>query len=112
MLAAIEVPVVALRDEFSTDIQDPDLLRNLKGTDYVFVSSDQRMRRNPIEASLLKQAGVTAIFFGPFWGKMTFWSQAKWLVTRWERIHGFVDGARKGTCAEVQQSGRSRVIPL
>jgi hypothetical protein len=112
MLAALDVPVVPLRDVFPQNIKDPDLLRALRGTDYTFVSSEQRMRRNPIEARLLKEARVTAVFLAPFWNKMVFWPQVKWLITRWERIDGFVQGAERGTCAEVKQNGRAMPFQL
>ena len=110
MLKALGVSAVALREVFPQSIKDPDLLHALKGTDYVFVSSEQRMRHKPIEAALLREANITALFFAPFWGKLGFWEAAIWLLRRWELIDGFARGVAKGTCANVQQNGRSRIF--
>ncbi|MBW3539243.1 MAG: hypothetical protein KY476_03155 [Planctomycetes bacterium] len=112
MLKALGVAVVALRDVFPPDIKDPDLLRGLKDTDYVFVSSEQRMRRRPIEAALLRDANITALFFAPFWSNLGFWQAAIWLLRRWELIDGFARGVKKGTFAEVKQNGRSAIFQL
>ena len=112
MLRALSVDIVALREKFPEDIKDPDLLEELKNTDYVFISSEKRMKHMPIEAALLKDAGITALFLGPFWGKLGFWQQAIWLVRRWELIDAFARSSKKGTIATVQQDGRSRPIQI
>ena len=108
MLKALLVDIVALREVFPQDIKDPDLLTALKGTDYVFISSEKRMKQKPIEARLLRETGVTALFLGPFWSRLGFWQQAIWLVRKWELIDAFARSARKGTLADIQQNGRLR----
>lgn len=107
MLRALLVDIVALREKFPEDIKDPELLKKLKGTDYVFISSEKRMKHKPVEAVLLKDAGITSLFLGPFWSRLGFWKQAEWLVRRWELIDAFARSANKGTIATVQQNGRS-----
>jgi hypothetical protein len=112
MLEALGVEAVALREQFSEHIQDPALFESLKGTGVVFVSSDTSQTTRSHEARALREAGITAIFFGPFWGKMQFWDQAVWLMRRWPLIDGFCCGVDLGTCAEIKQNGRARVISL
>ena len=110
MLAALEVDAVALRDEFPPDIDDVALFERLRGRDIVFVTADRRIRRRQSEARALRECGVTALFFGPFWSKMGFWQQAAWFVAKWPLLDGFARGAARGTCAEVKQNGKSVVF--
>lgn len=112
MLKALDVDVVALRDVFSHDIKDADLLRALTGSDYVLVSGDRSMRTGAIEAPLLRAAKITSLFFAPFWDRKQQWDQATWLIRRWQLIHGFAQGATRGTCAIVKENGRSQLFSL
>lgn len=113
MLAALGEDVAPLRHVFPQDIKDPDLLAALKNGPFdVFVSSERAMRTRPTEAYLLKSAHVTALFFGPFWSKLTFWQQAAWLVQRWPTIAGFASGVTKGTTATVKHNGKSEIFQL
>ena len=113
MLAALEeFEVVALRDKFSQDIGDVELFHALAGTGYVFVTCDDRQKSRQCEARALQEAGLTALWLGPFWSKLMFWDQAKWIITRWPVIHGYVQGVAPGTCAEVKQNGKSRPFSL
>src|SRR5688572_7918091 len=100
MLAALEVfdEVVALRDVYPEDIDDVDLFNALRGTEYVFVTHDQRQRTRQRESEALLDSGLTSLWLGPFWGKLPFWGQAKWIITRWETIDGYVRGVAVGTC--------------
>jgi hypothetical protein len=114
MLRALHVDIVALREVMSADTKDPAFLGELKRT-YdvdVFISNNTKQRTNIVEARLLKQSGVTSIYFHPFWGKMTFWKQAKWLVNRWEFIEDYGRVSAPGSCAEIQQNGRLRAFHL
>lgn len=114
MLRALSVDIVALRDIYAQDTKDPEFLGDLKklhGVD-VFISKDTAQRANAVEAALLKQSGVTSLHFNPFFGKLQFWAQAKWLVTHWDKIDGFARGSAMGTFADIQQNGRSRIYHL
>lgn len=114
MLGALEVEIFALRDKLPQDTKDVDFLGDLRskhGVD-VFISANTAQRVNRIEARLLRQSGVTSLYLGPFWGKMRFWDQAKWLVKHWEQNDGFCRGAAQGACADLQQNGRARHYAL
>lgn len=111
VLKALDVDAVALRDVYAPNIEDTELFKNLRGSDQVFITSDTSQTTREHEARGLLESGVTALFFGPFWGKMIMWQQAIWLITRWQMIDGFAKGAAKGTCAEIQQNGKARVFP-
>ncbi len=107
MLDALGVEVVALRDELEENTPDIEILEKLQERDVVFVTADRHQLTRQHEAMALKQSNVTAIFFGPFWANMKFWQQAAWLVNRWERIEGFLDGVEAGTIAEIRQNGKA-----
>jgi len=113
MLAALEeFEVVALRDKYPADIEDIELFQALSGSGYVFVTCDDRQKTREGEAKALRESGLTALWFGPFWSKKLFWDQAKWVITRWPVIDGYVKGVAPGTCAEVKENGRSRPFVL
>jgi PIN like domain len=112
MLKALDVDVVALRELFSQSIKDPDLFRKLHGSDVVYVAADRKQTTRIAEARALKDAGITALFMGPFWDRMVLWQQATWLISRWPIIDGFAAGVAKGTCAELRQSGKAMVFTL
>ncbi len=107
MLAAIDVEATALREHFAESITDVALFEKLTGSDAVFVSCDLSQTTQALEAKALRQCGVTAIYFGPFWSKLLFWQQAVWLVSKWQRIDGFASGVAPGTFAEIKQNGKA-----
>jgi hypothetical protein len=112
MLSALGVDAVALRSQFSPDIEDVDFLAQLTGTGMVLMTADISQATRVQEARALKEAGVTTLFLGPFWSKLKFWDQAVWLVRRWPRIDGFASNVTKGTCAEIKQNGTALVFLL
>lgn len=114
MLRALEVDVVALREVMPANTKDQEFLGELHskfGVD-VFISNNTAQRTNQVEARLLKSSGVTSLYFGPFWGKMKFWQQAKWLVNRWELIENYAGSAVAGSCADIKQAGRMTAFHL
>ena len=112
MLRAIEVDVQSLREHFPQNISDVDLFANLKGSHRVFVSCDRKQRTREREAMAIQEAGLTSLWLGPFFSKLGFWQQARWLVIHWETIDGYVSGVTPGTCALLQQNGKSMPFQL
>jgi hypothetical protein len=53
------------------------------------VTCDDRQKTREGEAKALHQAGLTALWFGPFWSKKQFWDQARWVINRWPTIDGY-----------------------
>lgn len=109
MLRALGEDVTALKDQYPPDIDDVSLFKNLKGQQLVFVSTDIKQLTRSSEARALKQAGNTALYFGPFFLKKKFWEQAAWIVQQWKTIDGFARGAETGTCAEIKHNGRASI---
>lgn len=104
--------VIPLRDRFPQATGDLEIFRGLKGSDFVFVTFDEKQRTRQREARGLKECGLTALWLGPFWAKKRFMDQAKWLITRWERIDQFASSVVVGTCAELTERGKARVFHL
>ena len=103
---------MALRENYPEDIKDVELFTKLKDLDYVFVTTDDKQKTRVHKARGIKEAGLTALWFGRFREKKLFWDQAKWLITRWKKIDGYVQGVAKGTCAEVKENGKSMPFNL
>ncbi len=107
MLCALGVDAVALRDVYPEDTKDIPLFEYLRGSNVVFVSTDTSQMTREQEARALKEAGITALYFGPFFQRKRFWDQAIWLVRRWKTIEGVAEGVVSGTCAEIKQNGKA-----
>lgn len=112
MLRALGEDAVALSDGLPSDTKDVALFGHLRGRGLVFVSTDTSQLTRQQEARALKQACVTALYFGPFFQRMKLWPQAIWLVTKWPRISAFACSVATGTCAEIKQNGTALVYPL
>lgn len=112
MLRALGKDAWAVSEKYPANIQDIDLFAKIKGQQLVFVTTDTHQRTRKAEAIALRNSGVTALFFGPFFPKMVFWPQAAWLVSRWPKIEGFIGGVSLGTCADVSQNGKSKPFVL
>lgn len=113
MLAAIvEYEVVALIEKFPPDVPDAVFLPQLRHEGFVYVTTDRHQKSREREARAIKEANITALWFGPFWSRMGFWDQAAWIITRWPKIDGYVRGVATGTCAEVKQNGTSQPFNL
>ena len=114
MLRALGVNVVALREVMPANTKDRDFLGDLKrkyGVD-VFISNNTAQRTNEVEARLLKESGVTSLYFNPFWNKLKKWPAARWLINKWENIENYASSAAPGSCADIQQNGRMRAFNL
>ncbi len=112
MLRALGEDVNALREQFPQDIDDVSLFSQLRGPNLVFLSTDTSQLTRTQEARALKQAKITALFLGPFFGKMNLWQQAAWLVAKWPKIRQFSEAVTEGSCAEIKQNGTVSFYPL
>jgi hypothetical protein len=113
MLFALGEDAEPLRAHHPENIEDVPLFAEIaKRSDIVFISTDTSQRTRKDEARALKQAGVTALYFGPFFERMKLWDQAAWLTKKWPIIKGFAEGVDKGTCAEIKHNGRALVFHL
>jgi len=110
MLAALGIDAKPLRDIFPQDIKDIDFLPQLRDTGWVLVTGDTSIVTRRAEAIALRKSGVSALFLGPFWLKLTLWPQATWLVTRWPEIDAFMQNQLGSVYVELRQRGRPRFV--
>ena len=78
----------SLREKYPEDIKDVALFPELRNRrDIVFISTDTSQWTREAEARAIKQAGITALYFGPFFMKlgMKDLSQAAWLMKHWTK---------------------------
>jgi hypothetical protein len=69
--------VVHLRDKFAPNAEDVVWMRTLAAEeDWVIITADVRISRNPHEVRAWKEAGHTIFFLKPGWTDLTFWEQA------------------------------------
>ena len=113
MLRALDEETESLRQKYPEDIDDLLLFLELqKRRDAVFISTDTSQWTREQEARALRDSGVTALYLGPFFLKLGLWGQAVWLISKWQKIKGYAEGAVKGTLAEIKQNGRAREFQL
>lgn len=112
MLQALDVDAVALRDCFPQSIDDEDYLPRLANTGFILVTCDRHIRTRKAQARALRQAGVAALFFNPFFQKKDRWGQAYWLVKNWPRIEEHARRLSSGGYAQVPERGPIRLINL
>lgn len=79
--------IAHLRDMFVDNTPDIEWLQALASEgDWVVVSGDLRIARNPIERATWRESHLTAFFFVPPWGTDNYWKQSTSLVSWWPRI--------------------------
>jgi len=111
MLRALEVDIVALQEKCPANIKDVDLFKFLKGSEYVFISEDRRQLTRIAEATELRAAGISAIYFGPYWSGLGFWKQAEYLIKHWSSFESVHKGLAMGSITEAKQNGKLMTMP-
>lgn len=93
--------IVHLRERFDSNTPDITWLTTLGAEhDWIVVSGDLRITRNPAERAAWYESKLTGFFFGDAWAELSFWKQAADLVKWWPELvlqarktpagHGFV----------------------
>jgi hypothetical protein len=106
MLRALGEDVVALKDVLAHDTSDTDLFKFLAGSEYVLISQDRKQLTRVAEAAALKAAGISALYFGPFWSRLGFWRQATYLIKNWSDFDTALQRFDKGSIVEAKQNGK------
>jgi PIN like domain len=90
--------VVHLRDRFAPDTPDVTWIKALGAErDWVIVSADLRITRNPAERKAWKESGLTAFFLKPGWAEQRTWVYAAKLITWWPDITAQARMISRGT---------------
>ena len=93
---------------FSPDTPDVELIQTIASGDPrpVFITADQRMRRNPVERHALAHSGLTIVFLRAGFHQLTFHDQAVKLLTIWPKIAEAVERVSEPMAFEVTPAAR------
>ena len=88
---------VHLRDRFAADTPDVEWMKALaKEPDWVILSGDVAISKNPHEVEAWKQAGHVIFFLKSGWTNVSFWIQVEKLAHRFPKIEKLARRARRG----------------
>ena len=98
--------VFHLRDKFPPNIEDADWMKLLAAqADWIIITVDVRISRNPHEVKAWHEAGHTIFFLKPGWTDLTFWEQANKFTKCFPQIIYEAERAERGTAFLVTTNG-------
>jgi hypothetical protein len=107
ILAAPDHEVIHLREKFPPDTPDEVWMAGLaKELDWVIVSGDIRIGKNPHEVKAWRAAGHTIFFLKPGWTNYEFWIQAYKFVKCFPDIIAAAQKAKSGEFFMVLGNGK------
>lgn len=99
--------VFHLRDKFPPNTEDAKWMGSLAvESDWVIVTADVRISRNPHEVRAWKEAGHTIFFLKPGWTDLTFWDQANKFTKCFPQILHEAGHSDRGTAFLVNVNGK------
>lgn len=103
-----EHAIVHLKDQFAANIEDQQWMRGLatRTGDWIIITADIRIGRNPHEIQAWKEAGHTIFFLKPGWTDMPFWIQAAKFTKCFPDIISAASRARHASAFLVATSGK------
>jgi len=107
VLAAPEHEVIHLKEKFPQDSSDEAWMNGLaKELDWVIISGDNRITKNPHEIEAWRAAGHTTFFLKPGWTNYDFWTQAYKFVKCFPDIIARAGKAKSGEFFLVAGNGK------
>lgn len=105
--------VTYLRNEFAPNTDDVIWMSKLKKEgNWIIISGDTRIKRNPHEREAWLESGLTTFFLAKGWMNIPFWIQAQKLVRWWPLIVEQSQRVQSGNFFEVPVNGnKMAVIP-
>jgi len=112
LLVEPEHKIVHLKDKFpAPNIPDPEWMKKLaEEEDWIIVTADVRISRNPHEVKAWKEAGHTVFFLKPGWTNISFWEQATKFTKLLPEIIETAKKAREGSGFLVSINGKIEEI--
>ena len=99
--------VVHLKEHFPANTNDVDWMKALaQEEDWIIVTADVRIGKNPHEIQAWKQAGHTIFFLKPGWTDMRFWDQAQKFTKSFPQIIEKAQAAKRGSSFIVSANGK------
>jgi PIN like domain len=107
ILVAPEHEVIHLKEKFPPNTPDEVWMTRLAGElDWVIISGDVRIGKNPREVEAWRAAGHTIFFLKPGWTNYGFWTQAYKFVKCFPEIIATAAKARSGDFFMVAGNGK------
>jgi PIN like domain len=107
VLVAPDHEVVHLKEKFPANTPDDIWMNGLaRELDWVIISGDNRITRNPYEVQAWRAAGHTTFFLKPGWTNYSFWVQAYKFVKCFPDIMGVAKKAKSGEFFFVSGNGK------
>jgi len=102
--------VVHLKEKFPGNTEDEKWMRGLaEESDWVIVTADVNIGKNPHEIRAWKEAGHTIFFLKPGWVNLPFWTQAYKFTKCFSAIIGRAEQANPGDSFMVTVNGKIEV---
>jgi hypothetical protein len=99
--------VIHLKEKFEASTSDETWMRGLaQELDWVIISADTRISKNPHEVKAWRAAGHTTFFLKPGWTNYSFWIQAYKFVKCFPDIIAKASKARSGEFFFVSANGK------
>jgi hypothetical protein len=99
--------VVHLKDRFAANTPDETWMSALsRESNWVIISGDLQIRRNPLEVRVWKAAGHTTFFLKDRWIELPFWVQAWKFVKCFPQIIDIARTAKSGDSFFVTVNGK------
>jgi hypothetical protein len=107
VLVAPEHEVIHLKEKFPPNTPDEIWMAGLAGElDWVIISGDVRIGKNPHEVKAWQAAGHTVFFLKPGWANYDFWTQAYKFVKCFPDIVAAAAKAKTGEFFLVAGNGK------
>jgi hypothetical protein len=102
-----EHQVAHLKDRFAANTADETWMSQLaREPDWIIISGDIRISRNPHEVEAWRNAGHTTFFLKPGWTNYQFWIQAYKVVKCFPDIIAAAESAKRATFFTVSTNGK------
>lgn len=93
-----EHSVVHLKEKFAANVEDEVWMKNLaQEQEWVIITADIRISRNPHEVKAWQEAGHTVFFLKPGWTDLKFWEQANKFTKAFPQIIAVAEKAKRGS---------------
>lgn len=105
--------VVALREKYPQAARDEDWLPALSEEgDWVVISGDSRIYRNPQRRKVWQQARLTSFFWQPAWNNRPYWEKAWRMVRWWPDITHIASYVEEGSGFSIPFSINGKLKPI
>lgn len=110
-----EHEIIHLATRFNPNAPDIEWISTLgQEGDWIIISGDMRISRNPAERQAWLESGLTAFFFGDAWSRSRYWKKAADLVAWWPDITRYAREHPNGHGYTIPKEGKvlRQVYPI